>query len=224
MKKKLALIHTVNNFKELIYDPFGLPFAKANPDIEIVNFMDDTLLRETLDAGHCTKAVMRRINSYVANAASVGCDCAMVTCTSVNLAAKFIRPLSPIPFFNIDEPVAKTAVASAKRIGVLATLPTSPKGTVRLLEEEAANVGKEIEIVTKVADGAFDLLCAGNRPGHDEMVCKALYELAKEVDLIVFAQISMSLLKYEECGVPILKIGTSGFDFAKEIILGNVTV
>ncbi len=224
MSKKLALIHTVINFKELIFDPFGKPFAEANPDIEVINFMDDTLLKETLAAGHCTKAVMRRINGYVMNAASVGCDCAMVTCTSVNLAAKFIRPMSPIPFFNIDEPVAKAAVASGKRIGVLATLPTSPKGTIRLLEEEAALVGKDIEIVTKVADGAFDLLCAGDRPGHDEMVCKALYELAKEVDIIVFAQISMSLLKYDDCNVPIFKIGTSGFDFAKEILLGNVTI
>lgn len=218
MGKKLALIHTVNNFKEIIYDPFGAPFAAANPDIEVVNFMDDTLLKETLQAGYCTEGVMRRIFTYVQNAASVGCDCAMVTCTSVNAGAKYIRPLSPIPVFNIDEPVAKAAVAAGKKIGVLATLPTSPKATIRLLEEEAAATGKEIEIVSKVAEGAFDVLCAGDRAKHDEMVCECLYSLAKEVDIICFAQISMSLLKHEDCGVPIFKIGPSGFDHAKEIL------
>lgn len=221
MSKKLALIHTVNNFKEIIYDPFGKPFAEENEDIEVVNFMDDTLLKETLKAGYCTEAVMRRIFTYVENAASVGCDCAMVTCTSVNAAAKYIRPLASIPVFNIDEPVAKAAVAAGKKIGVLATLPTSPKATIRLLKEEAAAVKKDIEIVTKVADGAFDVLCAGDRKKHDEMVCECLYSLAKEVDLICFAQISMSLLKYEECGVPIYEIGPSGFAHAKEILLSK---
>lgn len=218
MSKKLALIHTVNNFKEIIYDPFGKKFAEQNPDIEVVNFMDDTLLQETLKAGQCTKAVMRRIYSYVENAASIGCDCAMVTCTSMNAATKAIRPVVSIPLFNIDEPVAKAAVANGKKIGVLATLPTSPKATVQLLKEEAAATKKDIEIVTKVAEGAFDVLCAGDRKKHDEMVCECLYQLAKEVDLICFAQISMSLLKHEDCGVPIYKIGPSGFEHAKIIM------
>ena len=218
MGKKLALIHTINNFKDIIYDPFGKPFADANPDIEVVNFVDDTLLKDALAAGYCTPAIMRRIYSYVENAAAVGCDCAMVTCTSVNAGAKYLRPITSIPVFNIDEPNAKAAVAAGKKIGVLATLPTSPIATIRLLEEEAAAVGKDIEIVSKVADGAFDVLCAGDRAKHDEMVCEALYSLAKEVDIICFAQISMSLLKHEDCGVPLFKIGESGFAHAKEII------
>ena len=221
MGKKLALIHTINNFKDIIYDPFGKPFAEANPDIEVVNFVDDTLLKDALAGGYCTPAIMRRIYSYVENAASVGCDCVLVTCTSVNFGAKYLRPITSIPVFNIDEPNAKAAVAAGKKIGVLATLPTSPVATIRLLNEEAAAVGKEIEVVTKVAEGAFDVLCAGDRAKHDEMVCEALYSLAKEVDIICYAQISMSLLKHEDCGVPLFKIGESGFAHAKEIIMGK---
>ncbi len=78
------------------------------------------------------------------------------------------------------------------KIGVLATLPTSPKGTCRLLNEEAAAQKKDIEIVTSVAEGAFDALVAGDVKKHDEMVTEALFKLAKEVDVITFAQISMS--------------------------------
>ena len=51
-----------------VYDPFGKPFADANPDIEVVNFVDDTLLKEALAAGQCTSAIMRRIYTYVENA------------------------------------------------------------------------------------------------------------------------------------------------------------
>lgn len=221
MTKKLAVIHTVNNFKEIIYDPFGKPFAEANSDIEVYNICDDTLLKETLEAGYCTNSVMRRIYNYVMSAVEFGANCAMLSCTSVYEAAKFIRPLAPIPVFDIAEPVAKAAVAAGKKIGVLATLPTSPKAVINMLNEEAAAEGKDIEIVTKVAEGAFDILCAGDRAKHDEMVNEALYSLAKEVDIICFAQISMSLLKHEECGIPLFKIGTSGFDYAKELILGK---
>lgn len=218
MKKKLFLIHTINNFKEIIYDPFGKPFADNNKDIEVYNIADDTLLKETLDKGGITDNTIRRIYSHVMSAYDYGADCVMVTCTSVNMAAKYIRPLAPIPVFNIDEPVAKSAVQAGKKIGVLATLPTSPKATIRLLNEEANKIGKDIEIVTRVAEGAFDVLCSGDRKKHDEMVCDELYKLAKEVDIITFAQISMSLLKHEDCNVPIFKIGQSGFDYAKELL------
>lgn len=220
-KKKLFLIHTVNQFMDMIYQPFGVPFAEDNEDIEIFNIMDDTLLKETLANEGITTGVRSRILNYTKSAAEAGADCVMVTCTSVNEAAKFARKFSPVPVFNIDEPVARECVANGKKIGVLATLPTSPKGTVRLLNEEAEKQGKDIEIVVKVADGAFDALTSGDVEKHDQMVTKALFELAKEVDTITFAQISMSKLQHEDPGVPIYKIGRSGFEEAKRIMMGE---
>ena len=80
-KKKLFLIHTVNQFMDMIYKPFGVPFAEENDDIEIYNIMDDTLLRETLDNGGITTSVRSRILNYAKSAAEAGADCAMVTCT-----------------------------------------------------------------------------------------------------------------------------------------------
>lgn len=221
MTKKLALINTITNFKDLIFDPFGKPFADANPDIEVYNIMDDTLLKETLAAGYCPKSVLRRIYNYVVSSVEFGADCVMLTCTSVYEGAKFVRPLSPVPVFDIAEPVARDAVAAGKKIGILATLPSSPGAVIKMINEEAKAAGKDIEIVTKVAEGAFDVLCAGDREKHDEMVCEALYSLAKEVDLVCFAQISMSLLKHGDCGVPLFKIGPSGFEHAKELIMSK---
>ena len=75
-----------------------------------------------------------------------------------------------------------------------------------------------MELVPSVVDGAFDVLCAGDRAKHDEMVCEALYKLAREVDCIAFAQISMSLLVHEAMDVPLFKIGPSGFDRIKAMM------
>ncbi len=203
---------------EMIYNPFAIPFLEKHPEIEIFNIMDDSLLSETLKEGTITSAVAGRILNYVYSAERAGADAVMVTCTSVNEAAKYARRFSKIPVFNIDEPVAKIAIDAGSRIGVLATLPTSPKATIRLLNEEAQRINKKIDVIPFVVEGAFDILVSGDRKKHDEMVADALYKLAQKVDVITFAQISMSLVPHEDCGKPIFKIGESGFEEARRLM------
>lgn len=218
MGKLLYTINTVNNFMDIIYNPFGKPFAEANPDIEVYNIMDDSLLVDTRKYDGMTPTIASRMLNYAEAAEASGADGVIVTCTSVNHATKMIRPLMNIPMINIEEPVAEMAAMSGKRIGVMGTIPTSPGAISWEIEEKAAQMGKEIEIVPVVVDGAFDVLCAGDRDKHDEMVCEALYKLSKEVDCIAFAQISMSLLKHDPVDVPLFKIGASGFDKIKELM------
>lgn len=218
MGKLLYTINTVNNFMDIIFNPFGKPFAEANPDIEVYNIMDDSLLVDTRKYNGMTPTIASRMLNYAKAAEASGADGVIVTCTSVNHATKMIRPLMNIPMINIEEPVAEMAAMSGKRIGVMGTIPTSPGAISWEIEEKAAQMGKEIEIVPVVVDGAFDVLCAGDRDKHDEMVCEALYKLSKEVDCIAFAQISMSLLKHDPVDVPLFKIGASGFDKIKELM------
>ena len=218
MGKLLYTINTVNNFMDIIFNPFGKPFAEENPDIEVYNIMDDSLLVDTRRYNGMTPVIASRMLNYAKAAESSGADGVICTCTSVNHATKMIRPLLNIPMINIEEPVAEMAAKSGKRIGVMGTIPTSPGAISWEIEEKAAEMGKEIEIVPVVVDGAFDVLCAGDRGKHDEMVCEALYKLSKEVDCIAFAQISMSLLKHEPVDVPLFKIGASGFDKIKELM------
>lgn len=218
MGKLLYTINTVNNFMDIIFNPFGKPFAEANPDIEVYNMLDDSLLVDTRKYNGMTSVIASRMLNCAKAAESSGADGVLVTCTSVNRATKMIRPLMSIPMINIEEPVAEMAAMSGKRIGVLGTIPTSPGAISWEIEEKAAELGKEIEIVPVVVDGAFDVLCAGDRDKHDEMVCEALYKLSKEVDCIAFAQISMSLLKHDPVDVPLFKIGASGFDKIKELM------
>ena len=210
MKKTLYTINTVNNFMDIIYKPFGEPFKEQTEGLEIYNIMDDSLLKETLDNGGVNADVCNRMLNYAQAAQSSGADAILTTCTSVNEATKYIKKFIHIPVMNIEEPVADMAVENGKRIGILATLPTSPAAIGRVIKEKAAEQGKEIELLNVVVDGAFNVLCSGDRERHDQMVCEALYKLSEEVDVIAFAQISMSLLKHDEVKVPIYKIGTSG--------------
>lgn len=210
--KKLYAIYTVNNFMDMIYRPFAQGLEKRHDDVKVYNIMDDSLLADTRTYGGMTPKIASRMLNYAKAAEESGADAVIVTCTSVNAATKMIRPLLSIPIINIEEPVAEQAVETGKRIGVIGTIPTSPEAIGRVIREKAAEKNKEIEIINRVADGAFDAYCDGDMEKHDEMVRKALYDLAKEVDVVVFAQISMSMVKHDPVDVPVCKIGDSGFE------------
>ena len=83
---KLFTINTINNFMDLIYNPFAKPFLEENPDITITNIMDDSLLKDTLNAGEVTKATYMKIYNYAQAAIVDGADGIVVTCTSINEA------------------------------------------------------------------------------------------------------------------------------------------
>ena len=210
--KKLYTINTVNNFMGMIYEPFAKPFEEKHPDLKIYNIMDDSLLEETRIYDGMTPAIASRMLNYAKAAEASGASGVLVTCTSVNQATKYIRPLLNIPILNIEEPVAELAVENGTRIGILGTLPTSPAAIGRVIREKAREMGKTVALEPVVVDGAFDVLCSGDVERHDAMVCEALEGLAKRVDVIAFAQISMSLINIPKVDVPVYMIGQTGFD------------
>lgn len=196
----------------MIYDPFAKPFEEKHPDLKIYNIMDDSLLEETRNYDGMTPAIASRMLNYAKAAEASGASGVLVTCTSVNQATKYIRPLLNIPILNIEEPVAELAVENGTRIGILGTLPTSPAAIGRVIREKAREMGKAVALEPVVVDGAFDVLCSGDVERHDAMVCEALEGLAKRVDVIAFAQISMSLINIPKVDVPVYMIGQTGFD------------
>lgn len=220
--KKLALIHTVNWYAKVITEPFVLPWLETNPDVEIVNIMDDSLLAESLLNGGPTKNVIRRLVNYFLAAESTGADVIMSTCTTMGKATRIAREFINIPAFNIDEPMTKEAVATGKVIGILATVPTSAPATKYLLEMEARELQKEIVIKTVINEEAFRHLLKDEVDAHDELIYKDLEMLQNEVDVIVLGQVSLSQIKYTT-RIPMLQVGHSGFSYASKLLdsVGN---
>ena len=82
--------------------------------------------------------------------------------------------------------------------------------------------GKQIELTTRVVDGAFDAVISGNGAKHDELVAAALREMAKSVDVIVLAQASMARvvesLRPQDKPVPILSSPRSAIEHLVTLI------
>jgi Asp/Glu/hydantoin racemase len=192
---------------------------ERHPDLEIINILDDSLLADTLKVGDMPPEVARRIVSYAYNAELAGADAIMLTCTSVNKASALAKELIKTPIFNIDEPMAKAAVKAGSKIGIIASVPTSPNGTKRLLNEEARKAGKEIELKVVINEDAFSALMAGDTEEHNRIIHMEMDKLAAEVDVIVLGQISLARIEYNP-GKPVFQVGKSGYEEAERILYG----
>jgi Asp/Glu/hydantoin racemase len=215
--KTLALIHTVNWYDKSVIIPFAQPWLKANPDVRVFNIMDDSLLAESLDHEGATPAVLKRIQHYVMAAEAMGADVAMITCTTVGDASRLARGWASIPVFNIDEPMARQAVRQGNRLGIIATVPTSPAATRRLLERCAAEEGRSVRIEIALNEEAFQRLQRGDIAGHNELVHREMDQLAERVDVLVLGQISLAQIRHKT-PVPVLQVGESGFAEARRLL------
>ncbi|MEA5257838.1 aspartate/glutamate racemase family protein [Arcicella aquatica] len=186
--KTLSLIHTsatlVPIFQQLCNEYL--------PGIQVFNIVDDSLIKNVIKHGELRPDVARRVVDYVGSAEASGADFIMVTCSSIGSAVEASAALTGIPVLRVDQPMADLAVQTGKKIGVIATLPTTLGPTSDLVVRRAQKAGKEIELVSILCEGAFEALMSGDSAKHDEIVAKALKELVNQVDVILLAQASMA--------------------------------
>jgi Asp/Glu/hydantoin racemase len=104
--------------------------------------------------------------------------------------------------------MADKAVQMGTKIGVVATLSTTLEPTSDLVRRRAIVAGREIQLTSKLCEGAFEALMGGKPEIHDELVAAALKELSQKVDVILLAQASMARvvdqLSEEDKKIPIL--------------------
>ena len=190
MAKKVALIHTGFALVDTLKNLFG----EIMPGVEIINILDDSLLREVLKEGSVTKPVIERMISYFKAAEYYKVNCILNVCSSVGEVADIARMIIDTPIVKIDEIMTEEAVKKATSIGVAATLKTTLDPTCRLLEKKANDIGKKITITRTLCPGAFEELIGGNAKKHDDMVLEEVKKLSGSVEIVVLAQGSMARL------------------------------
>lgn len=187
-QKTLGLIHTSATLVPVFQDLC----KRFLPEIQTFNIVDDSLIRNVIKCGELTPDTARRVVNYAASAEAAGADFILYTCSSIGAAVETAATLSAVPVLRVDQPMADKAVQMGNRIGVIATLSTTLNPTTDLVKRRALVVGKEVNVVAKLCEGAFDALMSGDAATHDKMVAAALKELSAQVDVIVLAQASMA--------------------------------
>ncbi len=220
MTKTLALIHTSMVFVN-VETMMQNMFAEVMPDVRLVNIVDDSLLADVMATGDITADVQKRMTAYVQAAEKTGADAVLLLCSSLGPSVNPTRDMVHIPVIKIDDPMTRRAVEKASRIGVMATVPTTLGPTVDLIQEKADEIGKAIEIHKVLVKGAFEILMSGDKARHDEMVMEAARELADKVEIIVFAQASMTRLApqvQEITGLEVLTSPRLAIEYTRQVL------
>jgi Asp/Glu/hydantoin racemase len=183
---KLALIHTSPSLTPM----FQALCDRCLPGVEATHMVDESLIRNTIDAGCLQEPIVKQVIALVDSARLAGADAVLVTCSSIGEAATIAAELFDFPVLRVDDAMAEKAVCMGTRIGVLATLRTTLAPTAELVRKKAN--GSAITIVDVLCEGAFDAVMAGDGGTHDAIVSAALLKLMGEVDVVVLAQASMA--------------------------------
>ena len=188
MKPTVAFIHTIAGLK----DTFEELVREFLPDCSTCHIADETLIRRLLAAGGLTPEVYRRLSEHVVAAAEYGADYIQFTCSSITPCAEWVAKLVGVPVLSIDEPMVRGVVVAHYRIGVIATNPATLKPSSDLVASIATSVGRDVEVVPELCEGAYEALLSGDRPTHDRIVKERLGNLLTRVDAVCLAQASMA--------------------------------
>ena len=220
MNYRVALLHTSLVFiqrERLLFEII----QELLPDVELINIIEDGMLREVMNMGRITPDITRRMCLYVLAAEAMGVDAIFNTCSSLGPTMDTARQIVSIPIVKIDDGMAEKAAQEGYKIGVLATVPTTLPPTVALIREKAQSIHKEVETREALSKGAFDLLMQNQVERHDEMVLLTAHETAQWADMLVLAQCSMARLApviEKEVGLPVLSSPRLGVELLKKVL------
>jgi Asp/Glu/hydantoin racemase len=209
MSKCIALIHN----SQVIIEQVRQAFNRIFPDVQLINIMDESLLRDIKTKGEIDYLGVRRVCRYVLCAEDLDADAVLMTCSSLCEAAYAARPMIKIPVFAINEPMSQEAVSIGVNICVLGTLKSVLEPSTRLIIQKAKESNKLVKVEQVLSESAFNALLSGDAQKHDELLLTKIENIAKRVDVIVFAQGSMSRLLPEaqkRVSTPILECIDSG--------------
>jgi Asp/Glu/hydantoin racemase len=217
-QKTLGLIHT----SAMLVPVFAQLCKDKLPGVEVFNIADDSLIKDVIRRGELTLQTARRVAGHVASAEEAGADYILVTCSSIGRAVEVAARQAKVPVLRVDQPMADQAVQMGKKIGVIATLPTTMEPTADLIQRRATKARKKIALTSRLCEGAFSALLSGDGAKHDAMVAAALKELSKQVDVIVLAQASMARvvdgLAAADKRVPILASPALAVDYLATVL------
>ena len=187
---KVGLIYT-STTPELIADVEREVKKQLGDDVEMVSLQDPSILADVRAAGYVTAAPAARLIGMYMKAVEEGADAMLNLCSSVGEVADCVQDAARylgVPIVRVDEEMCREAVRLGKRVGVMATLPTTLTPTKNTVARVAREMGAHVELVDCLVDGAFGL----DQEQFKKRLTDAAADIIDQVDVVVLAQGSMA--------------------------------
>lgn len=184
MTRSITFLHTapahVATFERLL--------AELAPGVPARHLVDEQLLADARAAG-ITAELAGRVAGTIDAARADGAALLVCTCSTIGGCAE--RAGQGLPVLRIDRPMAERAVALGRQIVLAAALASTLAPTRALLQDAAAQAGREIELIELLCAEAWPHFERGDLPTYHAAIARQLRG-APPADAIVLAQASMA--------------------------------
>ena len=184
---RIALIHAV----PMAIAPVAAAFDAQWPEAERINLLDDSLSVDRQRAGALTPAIAARIAALADYARACAADGILYTCSAFGAAIEAVARASAIPVLKPNEAMFEDALATGRRIGMLATFPPSVAGMKAEFRAQAGTSGATI--ATICVPDAMAAAQRGDMATHNALLAAAAQRSeAQGFDALMLAQFSMA--------------------------------
>jgi Asp/Glu/hydantoin racemase len=215
-KPRIVLLHGT----PVAVEPIQRSFANRWPGAELVNLLDDSLSVDRAKDPDLTDRMFERFIELGGYARRIGADAILVTCSAFGPAIERMARDVSVPVLKPNEAMFREALATGRKIGMLATFAPSVVTMTEEFDEFVRETGAQATLRTIVVDGAMDALRKGDAPTHNELVAGRAGELA-DCDAIMLAHFSTSRA-LEKVGaatsVPVLTAPDAAVDRLKSML------
>ncbi|WP_027516768.1 aspartate/glutamate racemase family protein [Bradyrhizobium sp. WSM1417] len=207
---RIALIHALKHSVA----PIEAAFAKAWPEVRLMNLLDDSLSADLARDGKLDDAMTERFLALGRYAATTGADAILFTCSAFGPCIEAVaRTHAPMPVLKPNEAMIERAVTMGRRIGLLSTFAPT-------LASMPPEFPSSVQVVPKLAEGALAALDRGDRATHDRLIVEASRDL-RDCDVIALAQFSIAAtapVVAEATGRPVVTTPDSAVEKLRKLL------
>jgi hypothetical protein len=184
---------------------FGALVSEMAPGSTTLSTVDAQLLERARRAGTDDNDLAADVERALVDLVERGADVVVCTCSTIGGVAEEVGARRGLDVIRVDRPMVEVAVATGRRIGVVAAVESTVEPTVALIARVAGRAGRAVDVSVTVVDGAWELFEMGDHDRYIELIVDALPDIASAVDVVVLAQASMAAAaELSEVAVPVL--------------------
>lgn len=179
----ITFLHTaeinVKRFDDLV--------RKYDPNIEIQHFVNEDLLHHALTQG---KADARAFIEEAEKVKNKSAGVIVCTCSSYGEVCEDVAGIE-----RIDKPVVEYLVQKYDRIGLAFTAPSTVPISKKLIEDSAAKIGKNVEVILIDCSSCWPHLQSGDTNLYERKIAELIRKNDSNSEAIFLAQASMENAK-----------------------------
>lgn len=162
------------------------------PSVRVRHELLESVLLGAVGTGEVTDVMRQETEVTIRRLVAEGARLIVCTCSTIGGVAEATQVDTDVRVMRIDRPMAEAAVASGCRIVVAATLPSTLRPTIELIQQVAAAAGQAAEIVELLCASAWQEFERGDAARYAEAIVETVCGAARSGDVVVLAQASMA--------------------------------